>query len=172
MEKEVKKFINIKQITHANYHVDISWNYLKKWLISNKVNMNPDFQRKYIWTQKQKEQYVEWILRGGKSGKDIYFNHPKWFKGFEGEMIIVDGKQRVEAVLSFLDNKVKAYGYYYKQYKDKLNMLIVGFSVYIADLENRSDILQWYIDMNTGGTYHTNEEIKHVKTLLNKIQDK
>jgi uncharacterized protein with ParB-like and HNH nuclease domain len=160
------KFINIKRMTQTKYHVDVSWNYITEWLKSNKVNMNPDFQRNYVWSQKQKIQYLEWILRGGNSGKELYFNHPNWFKSFKGEMVIVDGKQRIESVLGFLNNKIKVYGYYYKQYEDKLNMLIAGFSINVADLENRSDVLQWYIDMNTGGTCHTDKEINHVKKLL------
>jgi len=160
------KFIDIPKITQTKYHVDIFWTYLRQWLNSHEVNLDPDFQREYIWNQKQKEQYIEWILRGGQSGKDIYFNHPGWFKGFEGEMIIVDGKQRVNAVLDFLDNRVKAYNYYYKEYEDKINYLMASFSVYIADLEKRIDVLKWYIDMNTGGTYHTDKEINHVKNLL------
>jgi len=165
------KFIDIPQITQANYHVDVSWNYIEHWIKSHNINMNPDFQRKYVWTETQKEQYIEWILRGGKSGKELYFNHPGWFKGFKGEMVIVDGKQRIEAVLSFLNNKTKAYGYYHKHYEDKMSMLISGFSINVADLENRKDVLQWYIDMNTGGTSHTTEEIMFVKSLLHNLNE-
>jgi len=160
------KFRDIPQITVAKYHVDISWNHMVEWLEDVKVNMDPDFQREYIWTQTQKKQYIEWVLRGGNSGKDIYFNHPNWFKGFKGEMVIVDGKQRVNAVLDFLGNKIKAYDCYYNQYENKITPLCCSFSVYVADLEHKKDVLQWYIDMNTGGTCHTNEEIEHVKNLL------
>lgn len=160
------KFIDIPQITIANYHVNIGWRFLEEWIESHEIDMNPDFQRGYVWTQKQKEQYIEWNLRGGRSGKDIYFNHPGWFRSFEGQMVIVDGKQRVSAVLDFLHNKVKAYGYYYGEYEDKLNTISQCFDVYVNDLKNRSEILQWYLDMNTGGTIHTNDEINKVEELI------
>lgn len=160
------KFKNIPLITIAKYKVDIMWNYIETWLESEDPDMNPDFQRGYVWTQKQKEQYIEWILRNGDSGRDIYFNHPGWFREWEGRMVIVDGKQRIEAVLGFLHNKVKAYGYYRKEYADTWNNLHCSFHVHVADLKSRKEVLQWYLDMNTGGTIHTNEEVKKVKKLL------
>jgi len=38
----------------------------------------------------------------------------------------------------------------------------------INDLPTRKDVLQWYLQMNTGGTVHTEEEINRVKMLLEK----
>ena len=160
------KFADIPLITVAKYHVDVFWTYIEDWIDREEVDMNPDFQRDYIWTQKQKEQYVEWILRNGNSGRDIYFNHPGWFRSFEGNMVIVDGKQRVEAVIGFLHNEVKAYGYYMNEYTDKFRIMQCGFSVHVADLETREEVLKWYLDMNTGGTVHTDDEIQKVKDLL------
>ena len=81
-------------------------------------------------------------------------------------MIIVDGKQRVEAVLGFLHDEVKAYGHYKSEYTDKMRHITSGFSVYVADLQSREDVLRWYLDMNTGGTIHTNDEVEKVKELL------
>ena len=160
------RFQDIPLITIAKYHVDVFWDYIEDWIEKEEVDMNPDFQRDYVWDQTQKEQYVEWILRNGNSGRDIYFNHPGWFRNWEGGMVIVDGKQRIEAVLGFLRNQVKAYGYYKKEYTDKYRIMHCGFSVHVADLKTRKEVLQWYLDMNTGGTVHTNEEVEKVKELL------
>ena len=162
------KFSDIKKMSIANYSISLFWDYLEEWLEQQEVDMNPDFQREYVWTQKQKEQYIEWILRGGQSGKDIYFNHPEWFRSFKGRMVIVDGKQRIEAVLGFLHNKVKAFGYYLEEYSDKFDMINCGFVAHVNDLRSRKDVIQWYLDMNTCGTYHTEEEIEKVKKLLEK----
>jgi hypothetical protein len=38
----------------------------------------------------------------------------------------------------------------------------------INDLQYRREVLQWYLDMNTGGTVHSKEEIQRVKHLLEK----
>jgi len=160
------RFQDIPLITVAKYHVDIFWDHMENWIEEEDVDMNPDFQRDYIWNQNQKEQYVEWILRNGNSGKDIYFNHPGWFREWDGRMVIVDGKQRIEAVFGFLNNEVKAYGYYNKEYSDKYRIMHCNFSVHVGDLKTRKEVLQWYLDMNTGGTIHTDDEIKKVKELL------
>lgn len=162
------KFRDIPLITVAKYKVDVMWNYLEDWMETENPDMNPDFQRGYVWNQKQKEQYVEWILRNGDSGRDIYFNHPGWFREWDGRMVIVDGKQRIEAVLGFLHNKVKAYEFYRKEYEDKWNNLHSCFHFHVGDLKTRKEVLKWYLDMNTGGTVHTDEEIKKVMKLLKK----
>jgi len=160
------RFRDIPLVTIAKYKVDVMWNYLESWLEDEDPDMNPDFQREYVWNKKQKEQYVEWILRNGDSGRDIYFNHPGWFREWDGRMVIVDGKQRIEAVLGFLHNEVKAYSYYRNEYEDEWNNLHCCFHVHVADLQSRKQVLQWYMDMNTGGTVHTDEEIEKVKDLL------
>jgi hypothetical protein len=84
----------------------------------------------------------------------------------DGRMVIVDGKQRVEAVLGFLNNEVKAYGYYRNEYEDEWNWFHSSFHFHVADLKTRKEVLQWYLDMNTGGTMHTDEEVEKVKKLL------
>ena len=169
------KFADIKQMTIAYYAVDISWTSFENWLESHKdlgVDLDPIFQRGYVWTQLQKTQYVEFILRGGKSGKDIYWNCPHWMKwgrkGSEKKPItIVDGKQRLSAVLDFLENKIPTYGAYYKEYTDPVFLGVTMFRFHVNDLTDEADVLRWYIELNTGGTAHTQEEINKVKNLLN-----
>lgn len=40
----------------------------------------------------------------------------------------------------------------------------------VNDLKSEREVLQWYIDMNAGGTPHTTEEIERVKKLINKLK--
>jgi uncharacterized protein with ParB-like and HNH nuclease domain len=160
----------------AYYTIDVSWSYLREWISDNSgnkiydIDLNPEFQRGYVWTKEQKVKYLEYILQNGESGKDIYFNHPNWMTSFKGRLVLVDGKQRLDAVLGFLNNEVKAFGYYYKEFEDKLDMLVAGFRIHIGNLETDKDIYNWYIAMNTGGTYHTNEEIDKVKKLIKELK--
>jgi hypothetical protein len=41
----------------------------------------------------------------------------------------------------------------------------------INDLKTKKEVLQWYLDFNTGGTVHTEEEIVKVKKLLEQEGD-
>ena len=38
---------------------------------------------------------------------------------------------------------------------------------HVNDLKTKKEVLQWYIEMNTGGTPHSQEEILRVKNMLN-----
>ena len=168
------KFKDIPQFTRSgSYQVNIPWIFLKKQLneFVNELHLqlNPDFQRGHVWTKEQQIAYVEFILRGGKSARTIYFNHPHWNYGDvnETEFVCVDGLQRLTAALAFLHNEITAFGYYYKDYTDKLPIQI-GFIFNVNDLNTRAEVLQWYIEMNSGGTPHKTTEIERVKSLLEK----
>jgi hypothetical protein len=97
---------------------------------------------------------------------DLYFNHPGWMKSFKGDFVIIDGKQRLSAVFDFLENRIPAFGYYFKDFEDEMHSTRPCFNINILTLKARKEILNWYIAMNTGGSIHTNEEIDRVKELL------
>ena len=162
------KFRDIPQLIIAPYRVDCSFDGLRRYTDEYELDLNPDFQRYYVWTEKQKTEYIEWVLRGGKSGRDLYFNHPGWMNNFKGDFVVVDGKQRLSAVFDFLDNKIKAYGSFLSEYEDRLNFMTASLSVNIANLKTRKEVLQWYIQLNTGGTAHTDDELEKVRELLKK----
>lgn len=163
------KFYEIKPFTRTpTYRINLDWNYLEDWIEhqDNKdLNLDPDFQRAHVWTKEQQIAYIEYALRGGASGKDIYFNHSGWMTSFEGELVLVDGKQRITAALAFLNNKIKAFGRYRKGYEGRIPAH-AEFIVHINDLKTKEEVLTWYLEMNTGGTPHTDEEIDKVKNLL------
>jgi hypothetical protein len=133
----------------------------------NGLDLNPDFQRGHVWTMEQKTAYVEYAIRGGISGKELYFNCAGWMADFRGPFVLVDGKQRLDAALGFLRNEVPiCNGFYYKDFEDKLTSSSPEFYVNINDLPTRADVLRWYLDLNTGGVIHTREELDKVRVLL------
>jgi hypothetical protein len=135
------------------------------WAVQDFKDLNPDFQRAHVCTEEQQSKYVEFILRSGQSGRDIHFNCKGWMRQFDGVLVIVDGKQRLNAVLSFLSDKIPAFGRLLSGYEDKLPF-DASFNFHINDLSTRKDILQWYLDLNEGGVVHTAEELEKVKMLL------
>jgi hypothetical protein len=166
------KFREIGKFTgRGNYHIQVEWNYLPSWIKEQTeesatagmavLDLNPDFQRDYVWTREQKVSYLEYILRGGQSGRDLYFNCKGWMDDYEGPFVIVDGKQRFQAVLDFLNNEMPVFGYFYKEFTDRIPME-ASFNVHINNLKTREEVLTWYVEMNTGGTVHTQTEIDRV----------
>lgn len=163
------KFKDIPQFIHGgNYVVNVGWSYLERWLDDlPEADMNPDFQRGHVWTRDKQIKYVEFILRGGKSSKDIYWNHPGWMSNFKGEMVLVDGKQRLEAVRAFLNDEIEAFGSKMSEYTDKFpNISNCDFVIHVNNLQTRKEVLQWYLDLNAGGVVHTDDELNRVRDLL------
>lgn len=156
------------------WHTDIPLDFFKKqierFINEYHLQLNPDFQRGHVWTEEQQMAYVEYILKGGKSGKELYFNHPGWMKGFKGEFVCVDGLQRITACLAFLDNEIPAFGYHLEEYEDSIRMADVTLSVWVNDLKSKKNLLIWYLEMNGGGTPHTKEELEKVKKMIDEIK--
>ena len=138
------------------------------------LEMDPDFQRGHVWKEKQQIKYIEFILKGGTTGKVIYLNHPNWMDSFEvGNVgfVCVDGLQRYTAIKRFVKNEIKAYDTYFKDFTGYLR-LDQDIRLNINNLKTKKEVLQWYIEMNSGGTPHTIEELEKVKTMLKNINKK
>jgi len=130
------------------------------------LDMSPDFQREHVWTSHQQIDFVEYFLMGGMSGRDIFFNCPGWNeREATGQMILVDGKQRLEALRAFVHGKIPAFGHMVGDY-DGLEKIRYRIRFWINDLSTRAEVLNWYLQINAGGTPHTKEEIERVRALL------
>lgn len=167
------KLSQIPQFTsQGSYTVDHSLRYLDEYITElvtkEGLQLNPDFQRGHVWTESQQISYIEYLLRGGRAARTIYLNHPGWMSTFEGEFVCVDGLQRLTACLRFLRNEIKVFGYYLNEYEDRLPTTLI-ITININNLQTRKEVLQWYLDMNTGGTVHTDEEITKVKKMIENL---
>jgi len=129
------------------------------------LQLCPDFQRGHVWTEAQQIAYVEYILRGGQSGRDIYFNCPGWHSGEFGEYVCVDGLQRITALLRFVNDEIPAFGVLCSDYEDKLRMTN-NIVWHVNDLQTKKEVLTWYLEMNEGGTPHTQEELDKVRRMI------
>ena len=79
------KFRDIPQLTRdGTYQVNVPIRYvldnITKWEKDDyyQLQLNPDFQRGHVWTEEQQVSYMEFLLRGGKTARVIYFNKPSW----------------------------------------------------------------------------------------------
>ena len=177
------KFRDIPQfIRGGNYRVDMSIPTLAAWVrtqeTEEKLILCPDFQRGHVWTEAQQIAWLEFLLRGGKSGRDLYFNDPYWMNwvsnpsGYQ-DFVCVDGLQRITAIQRFVGGEIPVFGHFYEEYEDVrwLNTHHTLF-VHINALKTKREVLQWYLDMNAGGIAHTADEIARVRKLLTDISPK
>jgi len=166
------KFKDIKKFPFSGYTVNVGWDYLRAWLNDNnegimRLELNPLYQRGYVWSTRQKIEYVEYILKGGFSGRDIFWNCPTWmpFNKTMNIVELVDGKQRVQAVLDFLDNKIPAFNTLCKDYEDSI-FGHADFIFHVNNLKSLKDTVEWYIGFNTGGSVHTKKDLEPAYNLL------
>ena len=166
------KFSDIPQFTRgAVYAVDVPWNQIEGWIqsfndLKNGIELDPDFQREHVWTLTQQERYIEFLLRGGKSSKDIYWNCFGWQKSYNGPMVLVDGKQRLQSIRLFLENKIKVFGLFFNEFEGCPSLMDATLRFHVNDLKTKAEVIQWYLDLNFGGTPHTDSERQRVECLL------
>lgn len=165
------RFRDIPKFTEwGSYAVDIGWDYLEDYIKrleeDHGFDPDPDFQRGHVWTRLQQIAFVEFTLRGGRSGRNILTNCAGWHHGKAGTMVLVDGKQRLTAALAFIRDEIPAFGHLRSEYTDKLSIINHSFRWHVNDLKTRAEVLTWYLEINAGGTPHTDEELLRVRALL------
>ncbi len=177
------RFREIPQyIGRGGYHVDMPMTSLVKW-IADQENINdpagevpnlqlrPDFQRDLCWTAAEQVSYIEFMLRGGRTSRELYFNCPSWSTTVEpggyNEFVLVDGLQRITAIQAFVNNKIKAFGSYRREYTD-FERGYTGVEVNINYLGTKALVLEWYLQINAMGRPHAPAEIKRVRQMLKK----
>lgn len=175
---KITKFKDIPQLINVgSYQINMPLEYIidkiKKWEEDEYYGLQliPDFQRGHVWTEEQQIAYIEYLLKGGKSARIIYFNMPSWMDKSRtdyDDFVCVDGLQRLTAVIKFMNNELKVFGSYYNEFEDNLRNIDLLFN--INNLQTKKEVLQWYIEFNSGGTPHSNEEIERVKNMLKEIE--
>ena len=157
-----------KLTSFGNYTIDCDFSFLsdtiKRYTERYNLQINPDFQRGHVWTQDQQISFCEFIISGGKTSP-ILFNCVGW--GDSGkEMVCVDGLQRLTAIFKLINNELKVYGHYLNEYEDSKGFLLTtGIKLNINNLNTRKEVLKWYLELNGGGTPHTQDELERVKKL-------
>jgi hypothetical protein len=166
------KYREIKRFTReGNYQVNISLDYLQEYIEEQMdrkhgiacLDIDPDFHRGHVWNDDQRISYTEFFLRGGYTGRIIYTNCVGWQGSYDGPYVLVDGKQRLTALMKFVKNEFPVFGDTF--YKDLGRISITDCSLLwnVNNLETRKEVLQWYLDLNTGGVVHTEFELNKVK---------
>lgn len=177
---KITRFQDIPQFTQDGaWQCDFNFEFLIKFIEDNEKNfnlqLNPDFQRGHVWNEEQQIKWLEFFLRGGRTGRIIYFNCPSWQgsvkDGDYNDFVCVDGLQRITAIQRFMNGEISVFGSYISEFQDKMPITHNTIKVNINDLKTKKEVLQWYIDMNNGGTIHTKEEIDKVKNIITRLDE-
>jgi hypothetical protein len=152
---------------------------IAKMLEDEVIDLNPNFQRNFVWTSKQKSQLIESVLLRIPLPL-FYFAEDK-----EGRMTVVDGLQRLTTIRDFITNKFNLRGLEYlkdscegRYYSEKNESKptkkkflepkylrwfdYTQFTVNVIDPDSPSNVkFDIFRRINTGGKPLNNQEIRN-----------
>ena len=98
--------------------------------------MDPDYQRDYVWADKDKEYLLDSIFSKLDIGKFVLVEQDSkvWFET-HNMYEILDGKQRLSTLVAFYENRIPYHGVYYNQLSglDKNTFQTLGVSYAIVN---------------------------------------
>jgi hypothetical protein len=129
---------------------------VRDWNTNKRLELQPDFQRKVVWTKSAQIMLIETIFMDIPIPK-IYIKSV--IREQKTYRIVIDGQQRLTSILSFLNDKLKLSNPYSGEYKGKV------FSQLPENVQN--NILRYKIDINEIND-PTEDEIRDLYSRVNK----
>ena len=136
------------------------------------INFEPEYQREFVWDLEDKVSLIDSIFNNVHIGKFtfLHYDDQKWSEtGFSYE--IIDGKQRLRAILDFYEDRFTYKGKLYSELSHRDKNHFRDYPIMEAELHNlnREQILRYFIMLNTGGRIMAKEQIDKVRGMLDNI---
>lgn len=137
-------------------------------------DLNPDYQRGAVWTERQQALYIGHHLMGGQVFP-VYVQRDSTYLKNEPEEVI-DGQQRIRAICAFLRGQIPARFLHDGEWVEiryldltegEQSAASMSSKVVFLDLP-RAERLRFYLGANSGGTPHSEADLKKVAELLAK----
>lgn len=137
------------------------------------IDLNPIYQRGYVWTEQQKNDYILNLFESKAEIRPVVVQYAVKDKN-DDVLEILDGKQRLSTLFDFINNKITVNGLYFKDLTNEDQEFIMNHKIDYRRIMNRSNSsnlkletrLQLFYEINLYGTKMTNEELKEVQKLL------
>ena len=131
---------------------------IKDWNELGNLEIQPDFQRRSVWSKSARIMLMDTILRGIPMPKIFLANSIRQEQN-STYRVVIDGQQRISAILDFLQNKFSLERPYPGQENGK----------YFRDLDRATQnrFLCYQIDFNEAVNL-SEEEVREVYTRVNK----
>lgn len=136
------------------------------------IEMNPDYQRDLVWSQEDKFNLIASVFAGVDIGKFL-FVHLEWgdredHKSYE----VIDGKQRITALVEFYENRFSYKGKYYKDLHPHDKHWFTDYSISYAEVKGitQRQKYEYFLKVNTSGHVVSQEHLNKVKRLLNECK--
>lgn len=146
----------------------------ENWLLTDKLLFDTDYQREYVWTEKEQQGFFKNLLSGYPIGH-VSLSEMPYSDDYEYVYEVVDGKQRLTTIKMFLNNEIPIIienkKYFYadlsKQEQRKFKSHLVP-AIILIDSKNKKEKIQFFYDINFSGVQQSEEHKHKIEELLNK----
>lgn len=129
---------------------------IREYYDNGTLNLNPPYQRRFIWTLKDQQTLIDSILRGYAIPNIFLFEKKK--NHFE----MVDGQQRSRTIIGFIERQFKTEdGKYYneKEQRSIFEKYEIPITI-IEKIEDDESIEEFYALVNKSGIHLNRPELK------------
>lgn len=146
--------------------------------------LQPDFQRKLVWSIKHKESFIDTILKGfpfpeiyiAQSGIDL--------ETFQSQQVVVDGQQRLSTIISYVNDELPCKNIRrYSALDNQQKAAFLNYDVVVRDLKDASsdtikevfrriNLTQYRLnDIEINNAIYEGEFISTAKDILNHLDN-
>lgn len=138
---------------------------IHKYFNHRGVDMDPPYQRGFVWTDKQKEELLDSIFNYIDIGKFVFVRLPYTEGGYSYQ--ILDGKQKLKTLIDFYTDQFKYKGFYYSELPWEMKNVFYNKSVSVGEVSDRTYdeglIKEYFIKLNTAGIPMSKEHLNKIK---------
>lgn len=143
-------------------------------------DFDPEYQRGLVWTKEQKQAFIKALMIGKAEIQPIFIRNPK---KREGGLEVLDGKQRLTAILEYVRGEFEVEGFYYKDLNSS-DIRIFNYTpmVYteIKYYDNKVGLttmpteqkIELFLQVNGYGQHVSDEHLEKIKNMNNKGEHK
>ena len=138
------------------------------------VDFEPEYQRDFVWNLEDKIALVDSIFNNVEIGKFVFIH-----LGYNGKYgyEILDGKQRLRALLDYFEDRFQYKGKYFSDLSIREQNFFEEYSISVAETRDtitREQKLRYFISLNKSGHVMAKEQLEKVEEMLkenNKVED-
>jgi hypothetical protein len=135
--------------------------------------LDPPFQRASVWTEAQKEAWIESILSDFGLPSIFVNRFPTKHPVYGYSEVVIDGQQRLRATAEFMQDKFRVRGELYSEqslpFQRGFRMSGGITSVVYCAFETDKECAELYLKLLKAGTAHTPAEIAKAQRYLKKL---
>jgi len=140
---------------------------LVNWLKHDKIDLNPSYQRNFIWSTNDQNELIDTILKGFPLPNFFLYQKPN------GSYEMVDGQQRTTTIYSFLKGDITSSKNSGKKKFQDVNSKFLNYKlpiIFIRNVQDRELLNEFYVLINKKGkqlnTPEVNKSEHHDKNFL------